>query len=301
MKKILFSTVALLIFQLSFAQQNKKQQDINAIKAMSGCYEVSFNFIETFNYSSDSTYTPSKEKHDKALEWVTVIRDKKNEIQLQHLLITGSKNREHIVKHWRQDWLYENRDLYIYNGDNHWKYTKLQKNEVKGQWTQKVYQVDDSPRYEGSATWVHVDGRSYWENTTNAPLPRRENTTRSDYNITVRKNHQEIVPNGWIHDQDNLKIVRTAGKSDRTLAEEKGYNTYVKVAENKCVAAQDWWKENKDLWGKIRGKWDKEFKKDQDILLKEKVNGKALFSHIFRLKNTASKKDVSNTIDQFIK
>ena len=30
----------------------------------------------------------------------------------------------------------------------------------------KIFQVDDSPRYEGTASWVHVDGKSYWENTT---------------------------------------------------------------------------------------------------------------------------------------
>ena len=30
------------------------------------------------------------------------------------------------------------------------------KKDVRGQWTQKVYQVDDSPRYEGSSTWVHL-------------------------------------------------------------------------------------------------------------------------------------------------
>ena len=98
----------------------------------------------------------------------------------------------YIVKHWRQDWLFQNTDFYSYNGDNQWKYVTKSKDEVKGQWTQKVYQVDDSPRYEGSATWVHVDGKSYWENTTDAPLPRREYTKRSDYNITVRGNRHEI-------------------------------------------------------------------------------------------------------------
>ena len=52
--------------------------------------------------------------------------------------------------------------------------TEKDKKDVKKQWTQKVYQVDDSPRYSGSATWVHVDGKRYWQNKTGAPLPRRE-------------------------------------------------------------------------------------------------------------------------------
>ena len=85
---------------------------------------------------------------------------------------------------------------------------KLDKKDVKGQWTQKVFQVDDSPRYEGSGYWVHLDQKSYWENTTSAPLPRREYTKRNDYNVTERGNRQEITSTGWVHDQNNKKIIR---------------------------------------------------------------------------------------------
>ena len=122
----------------------------------------------------------------------------------------------------------------MFNGYNQWTYTKKPKSEVKGQWTQKVFQVDDSPRYEGSATWVHVDGKSYWENTTTAPLPRREYTQRSDYNVTMRGNRHEITDFGWIHDQDNEKIVRKEGAEDVVIAKEKGYNVYKKVDDSKC-------------------------------------------------------------------
>ena len=223
---------------MSVFSQTKKEQDQKAIKSMCGCYEVTFNFAETFNYSKDSTYVPSETKHDGGLEWVELLQDDENKISMQHLLIVGKPDSPYIVKHWRQDWEFENTDLYVYDHDNKWKYTKLPAESVKGQWTQKVFQVDDSPRYEGSASWVHVDGRSYWENTTDAPLPRREYTTRSDYNVTVRTNRHEIVSNGWIHDQDNDKVIREDGKKDILLAQEKGYNTYVKVANSKCKAAQ---------------------------------------------------------------
>ena len=301
MKSILVSIFTLCIITVSNAQQNKKEKDIEAIKTMSGCYEVAFNFIETFNYSKDPSYLPSKEKHDNALEWVEIIHSKKNEIQLQHLLIVGNPNKPHIVKHWRQDWLYENQDLYFYQKDNHWKYTQLPSSQVKGQWTQKVYQVDDSPRYEGSATWVHIDGKSYWENTTAAPLPRREHTKRNDYNITLRKNRQELVKGGWIHDQYNYKIIRKDGSSDVVLAEEKGYNTYKKVANEKCFAAQNWWNDNQGLWKKVRGQWTKIFKNKEDIILRKEIDNKALHSRVFELKNTASSKDISSLLEQYLK
>jgi hypothetical protein len=301
MKKLIaILTITLFGISNGMAQKDKKQKDIAAIKAMSGCYKVGFNFTETFNYSNDSLYKPSKVKHDKALEWVEIVTDKSNKIQLQHLLIVGPKSKPHIVKHWRQDWLFEHQDLFMFQKGTHWKYVELPKEKVQGQWTQKVYQVDDSPRYEGSATWVHVDGKSYWENGTDAPLARREHTKRSDYNVMHRRNRHEITSEGWIHEQDNDKIVREENKDDFILAQEKGFNTYVKVPDSQCEAAQKWWKENKSLWKKIRKKWDQAFDMKKDIVLQPKVNNKKLFSHLFALKANASKKEVNTIIDQFI-
>lgn len=285
----------LLIAASTFAQ---KAEDIKAIKSMCGCYEVKFNFAETFNYSKDSAnYKPSKVKHDYGLEWVELVEDSPKKIVLQHLLIVG---KDAIVKHWRQDWLYENTNIYDYNGFNDWNFVELSQKNVKGQWTQKVYQVDDSPRYEGSASWVHADNRHYWENTTNAPLPRREHTKRSDYNILKRTNFHEIVTNGWIHDQDNDKIVRDSAGKDFVLAQEKGHDTYTKVADSKCIAAQNWWKENNMIWTKVRAKWNKELTKNKNIKLKKEVNDKPLHSHLFALKPAASQEDVDKIIDSFI-
>ena len=172
--------------------------------------------------------------------------------------------------------------------------------DVEGQWTQKVYQVDDSPRYEGSATWVHVDGKSYWENTTTAPLPRREYTKRSDYNVTLRGNRHEITQYGWLHDQDNAKVIREKGQDDVILAHEKGYNTYVKVEDSRCQAAQDWWKANFDKWATVRAKWDEVYGRDKDLVLEEKVDNKVLYKHLFDEEMTAEK-DIDTTIESFVK
>ena len=51
--------MALLVSMSAFSQKDKKKKDREAIKSMCGCYEVTFNFAETFNYSSDSLYKPS--------------------------------------------------------------------------------------------------------------------------------------------------------------------------------------------------------------------------------------------------
>ena len=297
MKKITIITL-LFINALSFSQ-TKKELDHKEIKKMCGCYEVTFNFAETFNYSQDSLYKPSKMKTEKAMEWVQLVEENNNKVSMQHLLQVGSPENAYIIKHWRQDWLFENKDFYTFNGNNNWTYVNKSKDEVKGQWTQKVYQVDDSPRYEGSATWVHVDGKSYWENTTTAPLPRREYTKRSDYNITLRRNRHEIVNNGWIHDQDNDKVIREAGKEDEVIAKEKGLNTYVKIADEKCKAAQDWWIANNDKWKLVRNKWDQIYGRNKNLSLEQKVDNKLLYKYLFS-EDYESKRKIGKIIESFV-
>lgn len=300
MKKIAVILLISLVFTGFTHSQSKKKKDRNAIKEMCGCYEVTFNFSETFQYSNDSLYKPSKTKTDKALEWAQLVEDDKNKVSIQHLLQVGNPAKPYIVKHWRQDWLYQNTDFYMYNGDNNWVYEKKSSGEVKKQWTQKVFQVDDSPRYEGSGTWVHVDGKSYWENTTNAPLPRREYTKRSDYNITVRGNRHEITTNGWIHDQDNLKIVRKEGKPDVIIAMEKGYNTYVKVDDSRCKAASDWWNERQEKWATVRNKWDEVYGRNTNLSLEAKVANKALYKHLFA-DEMVKEEEINTVIESFVK
>ena len=299
MKKLVLGSL-LLFLAISINAQSKKTKDQNAIKEMCGCFEVTFNFAETFNYSKDSTYKPSETKVDKGLEWAGLVTDNNNKISIQHLLQVGNPAEPMIIKHWRQDWLYENTDFYMFNGDNNWTFEQKDKKNVKKQWTQKVYQVDDSPRYEGSGSWVHVDGKSYWENTTTAPLPRREYTKRSDYNITLRGNRQEITDFGWVHDQDNSKIIREAGKDDVVLAKEKGYNTYKRVADSKCKAAADWWVANNDKWQLVRNKWDEVYSRNTNLSLETKVDNKPLYKHLFS--NDVTQEDEMNTIiESFVK
>ncbi|WP_339614656.1 DUF6607 family protein [uncultured Winogradskyella sp.] len=300
MKKVVLLASLFFAFSLNVNAQKKKKQDKEAIKEMCGCFEVTFNFAETFQFSEDSLYKPSKTKTDKALEWAQLVGDDKNKVSIQHLLQVGRPDNPMVIKHWRQEWLFENENFYMYNGDNNWIFEYKAKNVIKGQWTQKVFQVDDSPRYEGSGSWVHVDGKSYWENTTTAPLPRREYTKRSDYNITMRGNRQEITDFGWVHDQDNDKVVREVGKEDVVLAKEKGYNVYKKVDDSRCQAAQDWWAAHQEKWAIVRTKWADVYGRNKDLTLETKVENKALYKHLFDDEMTAEN-EINEVIESFVK
>ena len=298
MKKIV-SGVLTLIIAFSANAQSKKTKDRDAIKEMCGCFEVTYNFAETFNYTKDSAYRPSANKLSKGLEWAGLVTDENNKVSIQHILQVGNPASPMTVKHWRQDWLYQNTAFYMYNGDNNWTFEQKEKKNVRKQWTQKVYQVDDSPRYEGSGTWVHVDGKSYWENTTTAPLPRREYTKRSDYNITLRGNRHEITNSGWVHDQDNRKILRQEGKEDVIIANEKGYNIYKKVPEARCSVAKEWWIANGSKWEMVRNKWEEVYGRNTDLTLKTKVDNKPLYKHLFSDTMT-EKKEMYTVIESFV-
>ena len=284
----------ILLSLLNLNAQNKK--DNEAIKKMCGCFEIDFNFAETFQFSKDSNYLKSKNYNAKAIEYAKLIKDEKGHISIQHLLVMDN----YVIKHWRQDWIYENRNLLKFDANNSWKHILKSKKDVKGQWTQKVFQVDDSPRYEGTSSWVHVDGKSYWENSSYAPLPRREYTKRNDYNILIRGNRHEIVDEGWIHDQDNYKVVKDSESNfEEIIAAEKGFNTYTKLDESKCRIAINWWNDNNAKWSLVRNKWNSIYSKNEDISLNRTVKDKPLFSYLFDDK-VIGKEEIGLIIDKFV-
>ena len=298
MNKSSFLSFLCIMLCITIYSQNKKSKDRQSIKSMCGCFEIEFNFAETFVFSDKEDYQKSKIYKTKALEWGQLILDEKNKISIQHLLIVGSKQFPSIVKHWRQDWIFQNTDLYLYDKNDKWSFITLDKKDVKGQWTQKVYQVDDSPRYEGSASWIHQDGKSYWESTTPAPLPRREFSKRSDYNVTMRGNRHEITRTGWIHDQDNKKIQKQ-DDSQFVLAHEKGYSTYTRVPDSECKAAVEWWDKNGSKWKMVRDKWDIIYSSNKDLTLKPAVDDKKLYSYLFS-PSIDEKNEIDSTIDMFL-
>ena len=297
MKKQVLGSILLCFFTVVLtAQNNKHEQDINAIKSFCGCFKVNFNYTETF--SPKEGYEKHADYNSGALEWAELIEDSDNKLSIQHLLVVMDTM---VIKHWRQDWLFENQNIFHFEKDDTWNFKTVSKEEVKGQWTQKVYQVDDSPRYSGSSTWVHVDGKHYWENKSDSPLPRREYSKRSDYQVMIRGNRQEVTETGWIHEQDNDKVIRIDGQKDVLLAQEKGMNTYVRVPDEECIAAKNWWKNNQKFWSKVRKSWEPIYDREGTLGLKKRAEKKPLYKHMYKLEaDNASKKEISKALQLFV-
>jgi hypothetical protein len=259
---------------------NQKETEKELIKSMAGCYKVTFKFAETF--APDKDYQYHERKFESATEYAFILEETENKVSIQHILFVGA---DMVIKHWRQDWVYENRELLSYIKDNEWEKIVLSPQQAKGTWTQKVFQVDDSPRYEGFGTWAHIDGRHFWESTTDAPLPRREITKRHDYNVLQRNSHIEIFKGGgWELEQDNLKIIRSEERTDTLLCMEKGLEIF-STGNYDAQPAKKWWEANKAFWADVRQCWSELFSGQDRIKIKAKVNGELLYMALFKLSN----------------
>jgi hypothetical protein len=287
MKKLALYIV-LQFVAIGIMAQSKLEQDRQAIRALAGFYKVTFNYAETF--APDTNYKFHPRYNSWGNEWAVIVEDSPKKIVIQHLLaITDSM----VIKHWREDWVYEPISYLTYDKDNVWKKAMLKPNDIKGRWVQRVYQVDDSPRYESIGTWVHVDGKHQWQSEADSPLPRREFTRRSDYNVLRRGNRVYLTPEGWMFEQDNKKIVRSA-TGDKLLAQEKGYEEFTKTGEAQFTYAKKWWSEQQSYWADVRQVWDDIFTKANTIKLNPKVNGKLLFERLFELGDQSVKEKWSD-------
>jgi len=288
MRNLILSVGALLFAFMSSAQST---QDLQSIRSMCGCYEVDFEFAETF--SPDTNYIFQENYSASALEWVQMIEDDGSTIRMQHILVIQDM---YTVKHWRQDWIYQPQESFNYVEGRTWKLMKHDPMAVAGRWEQRVFQVDDSPRYASTGTWIHADGRHFWEANARTPLPRREYTKRSDYDVMDRRNRHEINDVGWTHEQDNLKV-QLDGENEIVIAEEKGRNTYTRVDDERCQMAVEYWTENKDFWSDVRDEWGKHMQADNNLLkLRGKVQGKP--PYVYFMDHPTD--EISSIIESFI-
>lgn len=250
--------------------------DKQAIRGHCGCFEVTYQFAETTSLAPG--YQLKAPKSVGGLEWIEVDGERPDALFLQHVLVVPGG----ALKHWRQEWTYEPDDLFEFKGDGLWEKRRLSADEARGQWVQRVYEVDDSPRYEGLGPWVHTAGKAYWESEAWSPLPRREFTTRSDYNVLARRNRQQLTDSGWIHEQDNRKL-KVEGSKRTPLVREKGLNTYRRVEDARCDVARRWWQEKKTTWHHVQDVWRDLYRQSDRIHLLREKNGIPLWQHLFSL------------------
>ena len=189
-----------------------KERDRRAILAMAGDYRTSFDFIETVGFTEG--YQPKAPYQSWGTERVYVVANEPEFVSLQHIIVMhfldadGFESDAMVVKHWRQDWQYEDSAVHAFQGRGAFSRRALDDDSRAGAWTQTVYQVDDSPRYEAVGRWTHAPGVSYWQSDDRRrPLPRREFSVRDDYQALYGSHRITITPAGWTQEEDALKLV----------------------------------------------------------------------------------------------
>ena len=259
--------------------EQKFDCDRRAILAMLGEYQVTFNFDETVVLKP--AYQRKEPKRSNAFETVILLEDTEKFISLQHILVTESGD---IVKHWRQDWLYESPKHWTYLGDQRFEMQTRDAAEISGSWTQLVYNVNDEPRYTGSGNWNHKYGVSTWTSERSwRPLPRREYTTRNDYQLINGENRHTITPQGWTHEQDNTKVIRNEENSDSVLTREFGFNEYRRIADFNFDPAYSYWKSTSAFWAAVRAHWSNEFSTKGSVTLASPIGDEELINTLFEL------------------
>lgn len=266
------------------------QRDREAILAMAGPYRTTFDFLEILGFRPG--FEPAAPYQSWGTEYVYVIEDREDFISLQHIMVMvyqdedGEISEPMVMKHWRQDWEYEQADILVYAGNGKFERKRYSDEEVAGSWAQSVYQVDDSPRYAAIGKWQHLPNFSTWDSEeTWRPLPRRESSVRDDYDVLIGENIHTIAPHGWVHEQANYKVVlNDAGDlaGDRPyLAKELGVNRYRRVKDFDFSPGDRYWQLTAPFWEDVRQEWEDIIANNDSFVLKDTVDGVPLFSPLF--------------------
>jgi hypothetical protein len=260
------------------------ERDRAAIKAMAGEFRISFDFQEVLGFRPG--YQLSAPYFSWATERIAVIEDTPTRISLQHQLVMRFAGMDEVmvVKHWRQDWTWQDGDLLRYQGRAQWKHERVDPALMGGCWSQAVYGVGDEPRYETYGRWSHDPRVSSWTSDRHwRPRPRREKTVRKDYDVLEGVHRITITPDGWVLWQDNRKI---ALAEDGTVPVDGPISAEIGLERYQRLDGFDWspgiaaWEKEKDRWAAVRSAWQEVLVADTVRLTGEETVGVSLLEAV---------------------
>ncbi|MBX3477692.1 MAG: hypothetical protein KF910_08795 [Brevundimonas sp.] len=254
------------------ADQARFERDRQAILAQAGQYRVRFAMHERVSFLDG--YTPLEEDLSGGNEIVRVVYDDGDRISLQHILVMTHNDQTMVIKHWRQDWVYQPQTVLTYAGPNHWTLTAVPEDQRRGAWSQTVWQTDDSPRYGGVGRWTYDHGLTEWTSgPTWRPLARRDAVRHPIYDRYLGVNRHALTPAGWVHIQDNMKMgPAAAGEEPTAIVQEDVVNTYSRWDGYDAAPGDDYWAKTGDYWAAVRQAWDQAIARSNGVYLQEAAN-----------------------------
>lgn len=248
------------------------ERDRQAILSQAGQFRVRFAMRE--NASFREGYEPLEEKLSGGNEIVRVVYDEGDRISLQHILVMEHEGQSFVIKHWRQDWVYQPADVLTYTGPNTWRLAPVSEADRAGAWSQTVWQTDDSPRYGGVGRWSYANGMTEWtSDPTWRPLARRDAVRNPVYDRYLGWNRHALTPNGWVHIQDNMKMAAAEGDEGDPVAvvHEDVVNTYRHTNDYSAAPGDAYWTATRDYWAAVRGLWDEAIRAHGGVHIQEEA------------------------------
>jgi hypothetical protein len=164
------------------------------IRNMSGCFLVTYRFVEDGTHDEYIGETPER----------VDLSEDNGVYSLQRYGIVEND----LMKHFREDW------------------SSVANEKGNILWTQKVYSPNGSFRYECSSSLTF---NQFHCETKNAPKPRRDRN-RSDYTTMDRSHKIQVTPLGYVQAENNLKIA----SDGKVVSSEVGWIEYKRVEASKC-------------------------------------------------------------------
>jgi hypothetical protein len=248
------------------------ERDRQAILAQAGQMRVRFDMRE--NVSFRAGYDPMEDHQSAGNEIIRVVHDDGDRISLQHILVMGDDaGHTFVIKHWRQDWVYQPETVLTYAGPNHWTVTPVSAEDRRGAWSQTVWQTDDSPRYGGVGRWTYDHGMPVWTSgPTWRPLARRDAVRHPIYDRYLGTNRHALTPQGWVHLQDNVKMAASADGEPQAVVQEDVINTYRRVETYDPAPGDAYWTATKAYWAGVRAAWNERVQAAGGLYLEEEAN-----------------------------
>jgi hypothetical protein len=265
-----------------------RDRDRAAILALAGDFRASFDFLETLLYEPGAG--PARPYRSWGTEEIRVLEERPDFVSLQHTLVMfaigddGDRQGPFVQKHWRQDWQYEPERQLAYLSDGRFGLRPVAAAERRGAWSQTVYEVDDGPRYAAIGRWDHGGQRSLWRSAvTWRPLPRREHSVRSDYQVLAGDTRLTVLPTGWVHEQENEKLVLPApeGQPPVSRGREIGISRYERIESFDFSAADAYWTATAPFWSAVRAAWAERVESGVDFQVAGSCNGEPGFAAFF--------------------
>ena len=108
---------------------------------------------------------------------------------------------------------------------------------------------------------------------------------RKDYQVLVGTNRHTITPNGWVQEENNLKVVLDAAGRPRAtmpyLAREYGFARYEHIKDYDFGPGERYFTRTEPFWAEVRAAWRDIERRQGSFTLRAQVDQGQLFLPFF--------------------